>query len=127
MITVIEKLDGFNLGLDYDEINHCFTIYSYQRIVLQPQSRQYISLPYKKLIHDDAKYINFEVDKSLCEKGLDCPWSNLNEDNSKNNLLFLFRNSNIILSNEINNLTNVLGSGKKIDIIPNTVLGKIFV
>lgn len=127
MITAIEKLDGFNLGLDYDEINHYYTIYSYQRIVLQPQSRQYISLPYKKLIHNDIKYINFEIDKLLCEKGLDCPWNNLNENNSKVNLVFLFKNNNIILEREMNNLTNVLGSDKKIDIIPNTALGKIFI
>lgn len=124
MTNCINKLEGFKIGFDF--VGNCFTIYSYQRIVLQPQTKQYISLPYNKLIHDD-KYINFEVDKSLCQKGLTCLWNNLNEENSKYNLLFLFSNSNIILSNEINNLTNVLGSDKKIDIIPNTVLGKIFI
>ncbi len=124
---MIIKLNGFNLGLDFSSEYNCYTIYSYQRIVLQSQSKQYISLPYQKIIENRGKYINFEVDKSLCDKGLECLWNNLNEESSKFNLLLLFKNSNIDFKDELNSLNSVLGSDKKIDIIPNTVLGKIFI
>lgn len=121
---MIEKLKGFNILFDFEEKRNFYTIYSYERIILSPQSKQYISLPYK--ITKDTGYINFELDKNLSEKGLECVWNNLNEDNSKINLLFLFKNDNIVMDKDLNNLTSIFGTHKKIDVIPNTLLGKIY-
>lgn len=126
MIKVF-KLDGFNISLDFDEKRQFYTIYSYQRIVLKPQNKQQFSLPYKISLSLEPKYINFQVDRLLVEKGLDCIWNNLNEDSSEKSLIFLFKNCNIDFKDEQNNLNMVLGSNKKIDIIPNTILGKIFI
>lgn len=124
---MIVKLDGFNISLDFDKKRKFFTIYSYQRIVLNPQNKQYFSLPYKLSSNLEAKYVNFHVDKTLVEKGLDCIWNNLNEDSSEKSLTFLFKNSNIVFKDELNSLTTIVGSDKRIDIIPNTVLGRIFI
>lgn len=123
---MIVKLDGFGINLDYSKEYNYYIIYSYERLVLHPQIKRYILLPYKR-ISENNKYFNFELDKSLCEKGLSCVWNNINEDLGKNNLTFLLSNNNIVFRDELNTLTSIIGTNKKIDIIPNTVIGKIFV
>lgn len=125
---MIVKLDGFGINLEYDNEYSYYTIYSYERIVIHPQSKKYLLFPYKRIINsNNHKYYNFELDKLLCEKGLSCIWNNINEDLSKNNLTFLFSNTNIVLKDELNTLTSIIGTNKKIDIIPNTIIGKIFI
>jgi hypothetical protein len=125
---MIVKLDGFGIGLDFNEcINglNSYTIYSYERLILHPQDKRYVLLPYKRTNFN--KYIHFELDKSLAENGLICLWNNLNEELSKNNLTLLLSNNNIVFRDELNTITKIIGTNKKIDIIPNSVIGKIYI
>ena len=120
---MIESITNSNALIDIDK-SSC-GIFTYERIVIQSGTSKKIVLPYKRIINP-ATYINFELSYELCELGIECVWSNLNDDSSISNLLFLIRNTNSIINNQNNPLASITMSNNRIDIHPNTKFGKIY-
>lgn len=111
------------------EVNNTINLYSYERILIQPNTKKIITLPYKRDNLD--KYLNFELDRFLILNGLQVLWTNINEESSKGCFEFILYNNN--LDKESLNyfrdspLAQIVGSKDKIDILSNTLLGKIYI
>ena len=69
----IIKCSGFNINIDYkNNPTHC-VIYSYERLLINPEQISLVKLPYFRNNFD--KYYSFELEKTLCQKGLTVLWS----------------------------------------------------
>ncbi len=124
---MILKKENCKIPIEFNKFNNSYTIYSYQRITINPQEKKNFYLPYYRNFSNDFKYFNFELSKQLIEKGLLCLNININEESAGKDIILLLKNDSWINNEEINALSRIIGSAKKIDILPNTVLGKIFV
>lgn len=128
---MIYKKENCKISLDININCKCvysYTIYSYQRIILNPQEKKDFYLPYYRDFSHSIKYFNFELDKQLIEKGVICIYTNINDESSSNNIIISLKNDNFINDKEMMHpLSKIIGSTRKIDLIPNTILGKIFI
>lgn len=112
--------------------NRTYTIFSYERLIIPPFSKKHIQLPYfKKDIKENERFLSIELSKDLAFKGLQVLWHNLNEESSNNIFEFLLFNNNIdyeqIFNYRTSPLKQITGSALRIDILPNTLLGIIFI
>ena|SRR5579864_7076791 len=116
--------------LDFDENINCFTLYSYDRIVIHPNTDLFVGLPYFRKNTDSGKinkFIYCELHEQLIHKNLSIMWNNLNKQESFSNLSFLLKNNNIILREDLTELTTITGTHKKIDIPPNKPIIRVFI
>lgn len=124
---MVHKLENINIKLE--EKNNVFSIFSYERLLIQPMYRKLITLPYF-IDNKDNKYIKFELSKSLSLNGLSCLWTNINEDNSNKFIELILLNTNLdtesVFRFKDNPLAQIIGSKDKIDIQSNTFIGKIY-
>ncbi len=125
---MFQVIGGFNTKLE-DCINH-FEIYSYERVILRPQEKKLIQLPILMEFKTGRRYTHFELDKNLILNGLQCLYTNINEGSIFKYMELILLNSNIdysIINGTQSPLSHIVGSNSKIDIIPNTLLGRIYV
>ncbi len=120
----IVKCPDFKIEIDYLTNPARTVIYSYERVIIQPEEAKLLKLPYFRNNFD--KYLKFEIDKKLAQMGLIFLWSNLNTEESVTCLEFLLKNDNITHAYERTDLSAIIGSGKKIDILSGSVIGMIF-
>ena len=111
------------------ENNGIIDIYSYERLLIQPNTKKLITLPYKR--EEFGKYINFELDKNLILNGLQCIWNNINEESARNCFELILFNNNLDKESlnyfRDNPLAQIIGSRDRLDILSNTLLGKIYI
>lgn len=119
---MLEKIGKIKISLDYQ--HGVYTIYSYERLIISPESKKIVTLPYKRTA--ECKYINLELGKDLILNGLQILWHNLNEESSKTNVELIIYNNNRLEDNRGNPLYQITGQRNKLDIIPNTLLGKVY-
>ena len=121
----IVKCPDFNISIDYLQNPARTVIYSYERVCLQAEEKKLIKLPYFRNNFD--KSLRFEIDKKLAQNGILSNWSNINNSESAASCFeILLYNTNIIHSYERNDLTAIIGSGKKVDILSGSVIGTIY-
>lgn len=121
-------LKGFDTKLE-DCLNH-YEIYSYERIILRTQERKLITLPICKEFEPGRRYIHFELDKNLILNGLQCLYTNINDGSFYLNMQLVLFNSNLdysVINGTQSPLNQIIGSRDKIDIISNTLLGRIYI
>ena len=119
---MLEKIGKIKISLDSEP--GIYTIYSYERLIITPESKRLITLPYRRT--SDCKYINFELDKDLILNGLQVLWHNLNKKSSQTNIELILYNNNRLEDNRGNPLYQITGQRNRLDIIPNTLLGKVY-
>ncbi len=122
---MIFQIDGFQTKLEQN--GKIYNVFTYKRLLLKPCEKQVIYLPLS-VVNPDKKYINFELDKKLCLNGLQVLWTNLNEENSINGIELLIYNGNLdyeLLYRSQSPLSQIIGSNNKIDLVTETLLGRI--
>lgn len=119
-----------NIKIPLKEHNGIYSIFSHERINIEPNTKKIITLPYF-IVKDSNKYVNFVLNRQLALSGLQILWNNLNEDNSSKVLEFVLFNSNIsreIIDGYSNNpLARIAGSNDRLDILSNGEFGKILI
>jgi len=123
---MIYPIQGFNVKLE--ENNQIYSIYLYKRLTIKPSEKQIIDFPLR-VWNPTRKYVSFELNKQLSLNGLQVLWHNLNEDSSLFNIEMLVLNNNLdydLLYRTENPLYLITGSKNKIDLVPETFLGRIF-
>ena len=123
---MILPISGFQTKLELNK--NIYNIFTYKRLILKPCEKQIVQLPLS-VINPDRKYIYFELDKKLCLNGLQVLWTNLNEEDSLNGVELLIYNGNLdyeLLCRAQNPLSQIIGSNNKLDLITETLLGKVF-
>ena len=123
MIYIIE---GFNTKLECND--SIYNIFSYNRVSIKPCERKIIQLPLR-IVNPTKKYISFEIDKKLALNGIQCIWSNINDETSLLSVELLVFNSNLDYESlyKVTGLSSIIGSNNKIDIQTETLLGKIYI
>lgn len=124
MIALLENFNNQKLSTNSFEGINWFTIYSCERLYLEPTSMNSIVLPYKRT--NFSRYINFTLSKDLSKLGLSCVWNNLNEESAKKSLTFLIKNNNIVLDQYLNPIARIVGTLNIIDVIPGSEFGRIY-
>ena len=111
-------------------INNCdilpesniISLKSNERFVINPGEYKTITLPYT-LFTDESELIFFHFSFALAERGLVCVETNIYENDAERIELIL---QNIKIQSSLSQLEYLTGSNLRIDIKPNTVLGKLF-
>lgn len=105
-----------------DSADYTISVFSDVRFVINPQETKTIVLPYK-LYTDDNEIVFFHFSYKLAEKGLICVNTNIYETRQENLELIL---NNLKIEGNISQIESIVGSSRRIDIKPNTLLGRLF-
>lgn len=120
---MIFQLENYNIKLDKN--NNCYTIYTYEKIILRPNELKSISLPYCRQLN--GKYFNFELDYNLARNNVQVLWHNLNlNESAENSFNFLIKsNMNEILLN--NDVLGYITGKNNVNIKSGEIFGRIFI
>ena len=106
----------------FPDTDGIISILSDARFVINPQETKTITIPYK-LYTDDNEVVFFNFSYKLAEKGLSCVNSNIYEIGAENLEIIL---NNLKIEGQLSQIETIVGSGRRIDIKPNTLLGRLF-
>ena len=123
VVVMIQALPDFKVNLHHNEEYKYYEIFSYERIMIGPNERKLIILPYK--VVDRKQFLYFTFNFNHIMKGITCEWDNLNEEGAKTHLTFLLYNNNSVISTGNSLLSSIIRSDI-LDIRSNQPFGKIY-
>lgn len=101
-----------------------YEITAFERISIRSLEKKVISLP---ILRDElSNYINFELSYQLSLDGVQCLWTNINEESSKSGIKLILNNTNFDLY-KTTALESITGSKNRIDIKPGDIIGRFYI